>query len=215
MNLRFIKQLRKVKTPINTFVLKNNSNTLSNSSKSFKKHWREHFAQRYALTSPPLTNTEEAEASNLLHECNSHQFYYKCVDKEITEKEFKTALKKSRRNAAGGLDGIRPSYIKDAPSEIIKYIFNALKTAFNEEDLLRSLKTVLICPFLKPGKKDETDPVNYRPIALLSQFLKLFESILYSRISNYLEGFCSCSSEVKFHDFTNGFRFERRTLDNI
>ena len=91
----------------------------------------------------------------------------------------------------------------------------AIKKAFQEKDILLPLKTLLICPFLKPGKKDETDPINYRPIALLAQFLKLFTSILYQRVSDYCEGKCGCSDGTKFHELSNGFRPKRSTLDNI
>ena len=47
-----------------------------------------------------------------------------------------------------------------------------------------SLKVAEVIPIFKKGKQDKA--TNYRPISLLSQFNKIFEKLLYSRIYSYL-----------------------------
>ncbi|KAL4089504.1 hypothetical protein QTP88_024529 [Uroleucon formosanum] len=46
-------------------------------------------------------------------------------------------------------------------------------------------KLATIIMIKKPGK-DNTDPRNYRPISLLSSVSKIFEKIIHSRLTNYL-----------------------------
>ena len=47
-----------------------------------------------------------------------------------------------------------------------------------------SLKVAEVIPIFKKGEHDKT--TNYRPISLLSQFYKIFEKLLYSRIYSNL-----------------------------
>ena len=47
------------------------------------------------------------------------------------------------------------------------------------------LKIVTVIPIYKKG--DQNMPTNYRPISLLSQFDKIFEKILFSRLFSYLD----------------------------
>ena len=53
------------------------------------------------------------------------------------------------------------------------------------------------------------DPANYRPITLLSCVGKLFTSILYHRISTFLE------ENKILNETQSGFRKEYSTIDNI
>lgn len=52
------------------------------------------------------------------------------------------------------------------------------------------LKNAKIIEILKPGK-DDTLPVSYRPISLLSALGKVFEGIIHSMLRKYSKHFCS------------------------
>ena len=62
-------------------------------------------------------------------------------------------------------------------------------------------------PFLKNPDKNKLDPSNYRPIALLSNFLKLYQSVLDARLSRFLE------TRGLLGDEQYGFRPDRSLLD--
>ena len=96
------------------------------------------------------------------------------------------------------------------------HLFAILSAAWRTECPMASLKTVILAPLLKNSDKDITDPANYRPIALLMALLKLYESIIQSRISSFFEGeLAGAEGDPIFTDETTGFRPGRSTLDNI
>lgn len=78
---------------------------------------------------------------------------------------------------------------------------------WNNKLFLNSWKEVTIVPILKP-KKDQTDPMNYRPIALANAPCKIMEKLINKRLSWYLE------SNKLITNTQNGFRPGRITMDS-
>ena len=65
-------------------------------------------------------------------------------------------------------------------SPIISNLFNlCIETGV----FLKCLKIAEVIPIYKKG--DQNMPTNYRPISLLSQFDKIFEKMLFSRLFSY------------------------------
>ena len=69
------------------------------------------------------------------------------------------------------------------------------------------MKTTILVPFLKNPDKDVHDPANFRPIALTSNLLKLYQRILNRRLLNFLE------QGKFFSDYQFGFRGDRIVVD--
>ena len=69
------------------------------------------------------------------------------------------------------------------------------------------MKISVIIPFLKDDADDNSDPSNYRPIALLSTVLKVYQNIIFNRISQYLH------DNSLLVDEQYGFRSNRSTID--
>jgi hypothetical protein len=59
------------------------------------------------------------------------------------------------------------------------------------------------------GQKDKSNPINYRPISLISCLSKLMERIMAQRLKNFLE-----SNQLIIKE-QSGFRTGRRTTDNL
>ena len=70
------------------------------------------------------------------------------------------------------------------------------------------MKQATIFPIPKPGK-DNTDPSNYRPIALTSSLCKTLERMINTRLIWFLE------SNGLITNFQCGFRSKRSTVDHL
>ena len=73
--------------------------------------------------------------------------------------------------------------------------------------MVTSWKQAAVIPIPKPGK-DNTDPSNYRPIALTSCLCKTLERMINTRLIWFLE------SNGLITNFQCGFRSKRSTVDH-
>lgn len=112
-----------------------------------------------------------------------------------------------KNDSSPGDDGIDAKLIKKIHTYIIdplKYIINL---TFEKGVVPLEWKTASIIPVYKSGDKSLLQ--NYRPIALINNFAKLFEKCLKSRVMNFLEN----SSVIYKNQF--GFRSNLSTEDAI
>ncbi len=102
----------------------------------------------------------------------------------ITQQQIHNKIKKLRRNAAPGPDGIKPALLQDLGESILaplEIIFNkAMETGQSPEDW----KTAYVTPIHKKGTKG--NPGNYRPVSLTSVPCKIMESIVKDRVMSHL-----------------------------
>ena len=105
--------------------------------------------------------------------------------KPITPGEVKQEILSLPNNKSCGL--------YSCPTQLLKYSCNiispALSHIFNLSVILgvypSKLKISKITPIYK--SEDETDPSNYRPISLLSNFNRIFEKLLYYRMKEFID----------------------------
>ena len=90
------------------------------------------------------------------------------------------------------------SLLKTASSIIVPILTHLINISLIQGKYPNLLKLANICPIYK---KDDIDKCsNYRPISLLSNIGKIFEKVMYARLSNFLEE-CEILYEKQF-----GFR---------
>ena len=107
---------------------------------------------------------------------------------EVTVEEVEDLIARSKPRKAAGLDGVGSRALREAPMCFLVFlvsVFNAALRLRHFPDCWKVAKIVLIP---KPGKS-RLFPQNFRPISLLSTISKLFEKVLLSRLSPYLDGF--------------------------
>ena len=126
----------------------------------------------------------------------------------ITLDEIHEQLKNCKNKSAPGEDGLTYFLLKKLPNNIIKYlqyIFNlSLKLGYFPKDW----KTATIKMTPKCGK-DNKEAKNWRPISLISVLAKLFERIIATRLSTFLEKNNLLSSSQ------SGFRKGRMTSEQL
>ena len=82
---------------------------------------------------------------------------------------------------------------KDIPMRIIKnaaHVYSRrltiiLKNCIRNGKFSDTLKYADITPVFE--KRDTTDKSNYRPTGTLSNFLKIFEKLIYNQVNSYME----------------------------
>ena len=84
---------------------------------------------------------------------------------------------------ASGPDDISPSVVKECIHFIVDALCDILYKSFSFGVFPDSLKLAKIIPIYKKNEKENIQ--NYRPIAFLSIFSKLFEKILHKRIYDF------------------------------
>ena len=167
----------------------------------------------------------ETEARNFL---SAHKVVFKPLEQDKQETEDKhymlreinvleiiknvleiiKTLQKCRNRSAPGEDQISNFILKNLDRENlsnIALIYNScLKTGY----FPNAWKQAKVVMLPKPGK-DLTKPTSYRPISLLPAMGKIFERIVASRLSAFLE-------KVDYFDENQaGFRKKRSTVDQL
>ena len=109
---------------------------------------------------------------------------FSVLDFKINDKEISDAINKLKSNKSGGLQLISNNMIKSAHN----FILPSLKLLFNKillsGDYPKNWAVGYISPIFKTGCKE--DPNNYRGISVTGCLGKLFNTILNSRLDNYL-----------------------------
>ena len=128
--------------------------------------------------------------------------------REINVLEITKTLQKCRNRSAPGEDQISYLILKNLDRENlsnIALIYNScLKTGY----FPMAWKQAKVVMLPKPGK-DLTKPTSYRPISLLPAMGKIFERIVASRLSAFLE-------KVNYFDENQaGFRKKCSTVDQL
>merc|ERR1712030_58428 len=96
---------------------------------------------------------------------------------------------------------------KQCKRELSRPLYLIWKKSLSTGEIPNILKTANIVPIHKGGSKGEAK--NYRPVALTSHIIKIFEKVLRKRIIEFLQ------KTGKFNDSQHGFRSGRSTLSQL
>ena len=128
-------------------------------------------------------------------------------DFDITEEDIINQIKKLRKNAAAGPDNIPAILLKNCSGTIASPICQLWKKSLEVGCIPEILKTGIITPIFKGG--DRTQPQNYRPVSLTSHVIKLFESLIRTKIENHLV------ENDLFNENQHGFRKGRSCISQL
>lgn len=121
----------------------------------------------------------------------------------VTKHDVLLVISQLKNGKSTGVDGISAKLIKYIADDVSEYLAELFNLSVRQGRFPDILKTGIITPVFKKG--DPLDIVNYRPIALLSVFSKIFEKLAYSRMNDFLERYNLVT------DSQHGFRRGRST----
>ena len=127
-----------------------------------------------------------------------------CIS-EISLTEIEDAIKHLKPKTSVGSDGIPPYVVKGCADSLKHPLLMAFNLSLKTCTFPNKWKSGLVCPIPKGGNKN--DIRNYRPIAVLSAFAKIFEQVLFNRILPHVKPTISVSQ--------HGFMKQRSTITNL
>ena len=146
---------------------------------------------------------KNAEKTKLNFKSNNLEDY----NRPFSLSELTDCIMKSH-NTAVGPDEIHYEFLKKLPSCSLDFLLQAFNEVWVSGKFPTSWKQATIIPIPKPGK-DNTDPSNYRPIALTSCLCKTLERMINTGLIWFLE------SNGLITNFQCGFRSKRSTVDHL
>lgn len=107
-----------------------------------------------------------------------------CLD-EISPFTIFTIIGSLENKKAVGYDKVHAGILKGCNKELCVHLANIFNQMVRQGKYPENLKHSIVTPILKTGDPSSVD--NYRPISVLSQIDKIFEIILCTQITNFLE----------------------------
>ena len=128
-------------------------------------------------------------------------------DIEFTKQDFIDAIDTISQNAAAGPDRFPAILLKKCKHALVTPLYMVWRKSLDESSVPSFEKHANISPIHKGGSKDNAK--NYRPIALTSHLIKIFEKVIRKYIVDYIEEHCL------FNANQHGFRSKRSCLSQL
>ena len=113
------------------------------------------------------------------HQIPNLQFY------DTTEEEIKTIIDSMKAKTSAGEDDISSKIIKHCKDEIAPALKDLINKSLNKGVFPDNLKIAKVYQKFKCGQK--TEAANYRPISLVSNFSKIVERVVLTRLLDHLQ----------------------------
>ena len=178
-----------------TFVIRNPDSPIkhpifSTTKKEFINFWTRYLEKTFERPSNQFTKETWDSSQPLVQLHLNKPSPHSSLDKPLTKAEVCMAIKSLKGMKAAGLDEITNEDIKLIENIRPGLIHTILLKLWEEEICPLEFRRSLLHLISKPGKpgkrRDLRLQTNYRPIALLSSFRKLYEVILSSRILTHV-----------------------------
>lgn len=150
-----------------------------------------------------VRHKRQAERQHINFKTNQNLSY----NSEFSVKEFQSCLRNTTEKSPGP-DQITNLMIKHCHPTLKNLILKTFNKIFTSGTFPTSWRLAIIIAIPKPGK-DQSNPLNYRPISLTSCLCKLLEKMINIRLMRYLEA-NNCINNIQ-----SGFQSNRSTTDPL
>ena len=126
---------------------------------------------------------------------------------EFSPGDLENAIGKISATAAAGPDRFPAILLKQCRQTLSKPLYLIWRTSLDTGNIPLPLKSANVVPVHKGNSRGM--PKNYRPIALTSHLIKVFEKVIRAKLVEYMERF------ELFNPGQHGFRFGRSCLSQL
>jgi hypothetical protein len=125
----------------------------------------------------PKSNTDPI---SYIPDRNPNSIYFNpCIQEEVIN------IINNLKHCALGWDGIPTSLIQENKLPFSMCLTHIINLSLSQGIFPNEMKIAILVPIFKAGVA--TEPGNYRPISLLTIFSKIFERIVYIRLSDFFK----------------------------
>ncbi|KAK3919289.1 putative RNA-directed DNA polymerase from transposon BS [Frankliniella fusca] len=114
----------------------------------------------------------------------------------VTKNDVIIAIMNLKNKKCSGNDDVSDDILKKCHTEILEPLLSIIQESYQQGVYPERLKTSKILPLYKK-KGEKEDVTNWRPVANITAFAKIFESIMNKKVRAYLQKF-SILSESQF-----------------
>ena len=170
----------------------------------------------YTASSSKMANLLSTQYSSVFSKPYADSPYYSIQESEddvtITNIEFSEqdiidAIDELKNTSASGPDGLAAIFLKKCKDSLARPLFQLWRKCLDQGITPCKLKEAHIIPIHKGGHQGL--PANYRPVALTSHVIKVFEKVVRNYIVQFLE------DNNKFNDSQHGFRIGRSCVSEL
>ena len=172
---------RKSKTTSNIGPLKKEDGSFTDDNKEMSELLRHQYETVFSNPDRSKIITDQQEFFMTNPETGNPQI----LDIEFGPKDIVDAITSMSSNSAAGPDTWSSILIKNCKENLGVPLAIMWRKSLDSGEIPESLKFATIAPLHKGGCKAQ--PKNYRPVALTSHIIKIFERVLRGRISQFLE----------------------------
>ena len=190
----YTKQHSKIKSQIGPLL--DNNNMYTASSKMMATILSD---QYQSVFSDPLEHSIYSEKESSV-DCS-------LSDIEFSELDIIDAIDELSNNSASGPDGVSAILLKRCKKQLCSPLYILWRNCLDLGVTPDQLKIAHIIPIFKEGHHGLA--VNYRPIALTSHLIKIFEKIIRNSVVSYMD------ANDLFNDTQHGFRHGRSCLSQL
>ena len=171
--------------------------------------------KEYTASSPKMAYLLSTQYSSVFSEPKDSPYYtveedmsaISLTDIDFSEQDIIDAIDELKNTSASGPDGIAAIFLKKCKESLAKPLFGLWRKCLDQQVTPTKLKEAHIIPIHKGGHQGL--PANYRPIALTSHLVKIFEKVVRNYIVNFIE------ENDLFNDSQHGFRTGRSCLSQL
>ena len=194
----YAKSLSKVKTSISMLI--NKEGSVLTDPKTIADTFQEQFCSVFSDPNSPFTKDPDFEVPKIKRPCFDENFV-------VCEEDIINAISEIAADSACGPDGVPAVLLKSCATELAVPIALLWNESFRNGTVPEFYKQTFVSPLFKKG--DRAKAANYRPVALTSHVVKIYERVLRKAMVEFID-----ENEL-LCDHQHGFRSGRSCLTQL
>ena len=194
----YAKSLSKVKSSISMLI--DSSGTVLTDPKNIADTFQQQFSSVFSDPNSPYIKEPDFTEPHIISPCFDEHF-------SLCEEDIVNAINSITSDSACGPDGVPAALLKNCAAELAVPLKLLWDESFKIGTVPEFYKQTFVSPLYKKG--DRANAVNYRPVALTSHVVKVYERVLRQAMVKFID------ANGLLCDHQHGFRTGRSCLTQL